>query len=379
MTAGRNPFHYGTPVEGKNFAGRRAELDALVERMRNGVSVVLLSPRRYGKTSLLRRAELELSGDRPAPAVIEVNVLRCGDVATLAGRLASAAYRTPGGRWHRVRSALPDFVRRLRVSPEVTFDADGRPVFSFSPALAPKAADDVIADVYAILASQADERAAVLVLDEFQAVIRLGSHLPDLLKGLADEYPAVVLVLAGSKRHMMERLVVSSEAPLYGMAQRMFLGPIPSDVMNAHLVERASTGGKHLSAAVAAVIVALAGPVPNDIQRLAFEAYGVAGDTIDEGAVSAGMAAGVAHEAAQYSERFAELSGTQARVLVALAGYDRSPTFSAEFARTVGAANASSVKRAIDALEMKELVVERDRLWVPSDPFLAAWLRGAGA
>jgi uncharacterized protein len=342
--------------------------------MRSQVSVVLLSPRRYGKTSLLRRAQLELRRDRRPPALIELNVLRCGDLATFASRLASAAYRTQGGRWHGAKDAVPEFLSQLRVSPEVGFDAEGRPAFSFTPSLPRKAADDVIADVYGLLASQAPERPAVLVPDEFQAVTRLGDHLPDLLKGLADEHPDVVLVLAGSKRHMMERLVVSTQAPLYGMAQRMFLGPIPEDVMMSHLLDRAAAVRKPMSWEVARMIINLAGPVPNDIQRLAFEAYGAAAGKIDPEAVHAGMAAGVAaHEAAQ----LAELSAAQARVLVLLASYDHPSTFSAEFARTVAVANASSVRRAIDALESKELLVEREHQWVPADPFLATWLRGA--
>src|SRR6202007_519399 len=73
---GANPFHYGTPVEGSQFTGRRQELEALLTRMRNGVNVVLRPPPRSGKTSLLHAVEARLARSRPAAAVIEVNVLR---------------------------------------------------------------------------------------------------------------------------------------------------------------------------------------------------------------------------------------------------------------------------------------------------------------
>ena len=51
-----NPFHYGSPVAGDRFADRKVEVDALVRRMLDGQNVIVLSPRRYGKTSLLQRS-----------------------------------------------------------------------------------------------------------------------------------------------------------------------------------------------------------------------------------------------------------------------------------------------------------------------------------
>jgi len=52
-----NPFRYGSPVTGANFTGRTVERQALVSGMSDGLNVSLVSPRRYGKTSLLLRAE----------------------------------------------------------------------------------------------------------------------------------------------------------------------------------------------------------------------------------------------------------------------------------------------------------------------------------
>ena len=69
MVTTRNPCHYGTPVEGEHFTGRRKELLA---RMRDGI----ISPRRYGKRSLLRAASARMSRWRPSPAVVEVNLQR---------------------------------------------------------------------------------------------------------------------------------------------------------------------------------------------------------------------------------------------------------------------------------------------------------------
>ncbi len=375
MTNSMNPFHYGSPVEGDQFVGREREINALVSRMRNHVSVVLLSPRRYGKTSVLLRAESILVKKRPA--LVHVNVLRCKDRAALAGALAGGAFRIPGARWHRARQAVPEFLARIRVKPTVAFTDDGRPVFEYGPRLAPPDADKITADIYALLSSEAAHRPAVLVLDEFQAITDYGEHLPRLLKSLADEHPSVSLVLAGSKRHLMERLVAAESSPLYGMTQKIALGPIPNDEMVGFLRERIATGRKRVTELVAELIVRVAGPVPNDIQRLAYESFEIAGREVTADVVAAGMDQAVAHEAPTYSEELQRRAPGQRRVLIQLAksGGSSSP-MSAAFATAVGLASAASVRKALHTLDADEAVIGRDGAWVVADPFFGAWLRG---
>jgi hypothetical protein len=247
----------------------------------------------------------------------------------------------PGGRWHRGRDA-----------------------------------DDLLADVYSLLGELARRRPAALVLDEFQAIVELGAHLPGLLKALTDAHPKVSLVLAGSRKHLMEQLVSTPSAALYNMAERIALGPLPEDVMSAHLCSRASAGRKPMSDAVARLIVELAGPAPNDIQRLAYEAYDAAGAIIDESAAHAGLAAAVSHDAPAYAERYELLSPGQRRVLAALADEPSEQPAGAAFLARTALANPSSVKKALDALMATELVTHRGRALTVADPFLAAWLRG---
>jgi hypothetical protein len=233
----------------------------------------------------------------------------------------------------------------------------------------------VLSDVYRLLGEEAEKRPAVLVIDEFQAATPIDDRLPDLLKGLADNYPTVSLVLAGSKRHLMEQLVVEQEAPLYGLAQRMALGPIAEAEMLAYLVERAAAGGRALSEKVAGYLLALAGPVPNDVQHLAYDAFEASGAVMDAGSVDAGMEAAVAHDAALFADALSRLSPGQARVLAAVAVDPPAEPYAAAFARMVGLANASSVRKALQPLQEDDVVVEREGRRVVADPFFAAWLR----
>ena len=371
--ASPNPYHYGTPVSGDQFAGREIELSALEQRMRDGINVVLTAPRRYGKTSLLARASDAMVAD--GAAVASVNVLACRDENSLASRLATAAYAARGGRWHRLRQAAAEFAKRLRVSPTVTFDGDA-PRFAFAPSLATAEADTVIEDVYALLAELAGRAPAVLVLDEFQAITDLGGHLPGLFKSLADTHPQVCLVLAGSRQHLMQRLVSDRGAPLYGLAERLALDVLPTPVMSDFLIRRAFAAGKSMSALAAARIIDLAGPVPNDIQHLAYETWGESGRSISVLDVEAALARTVQHEASSHADRYGGLAAGQRRVLTALAAGPSDEPYAAAFVRAAGLASGSSVGRALEALIAVELVVRRGGTYQVADPFFAAWLTG---
>jgi uncharacterized protein len=371
-SARANPYHYGTPVSGAQFAGREDETAALLNRMRDGINVVVISPRRYGKTSLLARATKLM--DEDGGAVVGVNVLRCRDVATFAAQLATHTYRIKGGRWHRLRQAVPEFLRRLRVSPSVTFDGD-QPKFSFAPTLSVEDADTVIADVYAVLDELAERKPAVLMLDEFQAITDLGAHLPALFKALADANPRVSLVLAGSKRHLMERLVVSADAPLSGMAERFALDVLPDDVMTDYLRRRAQAGGKPMSKDAAVHLLTLGGPVPNDIQQLAYEVFTIAERRIGADDVDRGLARAVEHEASLHADRFEALAPGQRRVLSELAAAPTTEPYSAAFARRVSLATAGSVRKALESLVADDLVSVRGGVYRAANPFFAAWLR----
>ncbi len=375
--APKNPFHYGTPVGGEQFVGREDEVGAVVGRIRDHVNVVLLSPRRYGKTSILLRAERELAPLKPA--IVHVNLFRSRDATGFAGALAAGAFRIPGGRWHRARQAVPEFLRRLRLRPGVDFDDEGRPRFSFGPGLAGREVDSVVADVFDLLAEQSSRGPAALVLDEFQAVVDFDEGLPAVFKAMVDENPGVSFVVAGSKQHLMERLFLERNAPLFNTAERIALGPIPDEEMVGFLCRRAASAGTAMSEATARLVVETAGPVPDDIQHLAYESFEAAqGAEIGRDEVGAGLATAVGRLENLYGDVYGLLAAGQRRVLSQLAEEPTSSPSSGDFVRRTGLANASSVKKALDALVDAELVAVRGGLRQVADPFLAAWLHGVG-
>lgn len=368
-------------MAGERFTGRRRELSALNARLSDHIGVVITAPRRYGKSSLIEQACLSLARSRPKPAIVKVNLLQAASLHSAAGVLVRGLYGVPGGAWHGMKEAVGTFVRRLHVSPTVSFDVAGQPSFSFSTQLSPSDIETVIGDIYATLNEVGVKRPAILVLDEFQAVEDLNPHLPQHLKALADTHRRVSLVLAGSKQHLMEALVLERGAPLYNMLQTIALGPIGPEDWIPFLLERAAGAGRPFASdAIAQAVWARSQPVPFDVQQLAYECFNQATRRIDLAVVDRAVEELIRHEAYSYAVILESLSAGQRRVLRALAEEAGGSAGSSEFAAAAGLADATSVRKALRILADREIVVRRPGSgWQVDDPFFAAWVRRGGS
>lgn len=340
--------------------------------MLTGNNVVLLSPRRYGKTSLLLRAIERVR--RRDGASGYVSLIRCSSRREVAEAVASGILNGPLSSLTRRRENLKELLRDLRVAPVLGVDSSGAFTLSFTTAATPMDWETVLGDALRLLSRRSGQRPTSLVLDEFQRVLEIDASLGGVFKAIADELHDTSFVLAGSKLHVMDRLASGPGAPLLGMGERIVLDVIPEEAMIAFLAGRATAAGKPMSPEVAALIYAAVDGIPNDVQRLAFEAFLVAGDAVNEEAVAIAMQRIVSHQSTDYAELYERLAPTQQRVLRTLACEPTGAVYSAAFLRETDVSNANSVRAALDVLEGRELVRRRDGAWIVGNAFLRAWL-----
>jgi hypothetical protein len=367
-----DPYHYGSPAGADHFCDREDALVDIESRMLSGANVVLLSPRRYGKSSLLLRAIDRVR--RRGGASGYVSLIRCSNRREIAEAVASGILNGPLSALTRRRENLKELLRDLRVAPVLGVDATGAFSLSFASASTPTDWDSVLTDSLRLLARRSQQRPTSLVLDEFQRVLEIDAAMGGVFKAIADELSSTSLVFAGSKLRLMERLASGPGAPLLGMGERFVLDVVPEDSMSRYLVHRATAGGKRMSANAAALIYAAVDGIPNDVQRLAFEAFLVAGDEIDEETVAIAMQRIVSHQSTDYAELYERLAPTQQRVLRALACEPTGAVYASVFLREADVTNPNSVRAALDVLEGRELVRRRDGVWTVSNAFFRAWL-----
>ncbi|MGD0322045.1 MAG: hypothetical protein ABSC00_10685 [Acidimicrobiales bacterium] len=371
----RPPYHYGAPVEPPWFCDREAEVAAIESRMRDGIHVFLLSPRRYGKTSLLFRAMTRFGegGGRVGYA----NLLLCTNEIEVASSVLSAVVEGVLSGPGRARHALEDVIRRLRVTPQLSVTTDGKVQLSFDPSVGRRVWRDVLEDALGLLEQTSDKRPSALVLDEFQVVAGIGAKgLGGTFKAVADRMRHVSLVFSGSHLSIMEKLTKARGAPLYGMGERIVLDVVPEAPMVSYLQRRARASGMRLSKVTAQRIYVLADTVPNYVQQLAFAAYELAGTSseITDVHVDKGLSAVTRRQAGDFAEKYEQLSPSQQRILKVLAAEPVSRVYTKSFLDAVDVANANAVTTALRVLGEREMVQRRGGKWAVVDPFLRYWL-----
>jgi hypothetical protein len=269
-----NPFVYGEVVPPAAFTDRDAELARLVADLEDGQKVFLISPRRFGKSSLVRQA-LRLLRRRQV-ASVEITVSSYSSyVAFLEGYVRAVLSL------EREAAAARSWIERLLgpLRPQVT----PRPARRGRPALdvafpAVRTARDVarLADeVFALPGRLADlaGRRLVIALDEFQDVARFdGGSIEQALRAAVQHQRRVGYVFAGSEPSLMERMV-GPRRPFYKAGPVLRLDRIPGDVFAAFVEDRFRSSGLRADPGLGAAIVDLAGNLPYDVQRLAHETW----------------------------------------------------------------------------------------------------------
>lgn len=271
---GDNPFVYGEIVTAAAFADREDERDRLGRDLAAGQKVFLISPRRYGKSSLVRDVMRGLA--RQKILTVEVTVAASSSYIGFLESYAQAlvAADTPMSRLTRWASEL------LRaVKPEIRLDADpyGKARFALSFPAVRTARDTarVAADVFALPGriAEARKQRLAIALDEFQAITAFdGGTVENALRAAVQEQRQVGYVFSGSEPSLMERML-GPRRPFYKAGPVMRLEKIDPAEFAAFIESRFLHSGIKPADGLGESIVDLAANVPYDVQRLAHETW----------------------------------------------------------------------------------------------------------
>jgi len=274
----QNPFVYGEVVPASAFVDRVTELDRLVRDLAAGQKVFLISPRRYGKSSLISRALAAMS--RKGAVTVEVTVSSFSSyVAFLEGYArALAAAETKADR---ARAWLRDAISstRIELSADARVDPSGPRGAAMRVAF-PNARTDrdisrLAQEVFALPARLAEtrRRKVVVALDEFQAIGGFnGGSVEHAMRAAVQHQREVGYVFAGSEPTLMERML-TPRRPFYKAGPVMRLDKIPADEFAAFIEGRFDASGMRPEPGLGMAIVDLAGNLPYDVQRLAHETW----------------------------------------------------------------------------------------------------------
>lgn len=372
-----NPFLYGALALDEAFTDRELEVAELRGDLLNGQDVVILAPRRFGKTSLVWRVAQELL--RKRVLVAQVDLMTTPTKERLAEKLAKTIHDDIASALYRAREAALGVFRGLRVTPRITLDPDDASVsFGFDVG---HRRGDIDATLERLLELPGElgaerRRRVVLVLDEFQEVIEIDPHLPRLMRSVFQRQPEVAHVYLGSKRHMLHRIFSDQNEPFWRSAKPIELGVIAPALFAPYVGERFRASGKAIAEDAVARILEITHGHPYATQELCYFVWEETPPrrTARLAEVDRGLAGALRAEHAHFSLLWDAAAGGQRSLLQALSAEPGRP-YTAAYRREHGLAAATNVQKALRALERRELVAQDpDRVTRISEPFFAEWI-----
>ena len=221
-----NPFKFGTIVEAEYFTDRVEEVAYIGQFLKSANHLVLISPRRFGKSSLVTKA-VKASGRK----YITVNLQRVTSVSDLSAKLLKEFFKVHP--LERVRHLITHF----RVIPTVSTNAvTGALDVSFQPGLDGAV---LLEDVLTLFErAHSETNRLIVVLDEFQEIREIASGLDRQLRSIMQEQKHINYVLLGSQESMMADIFENKKSPFYHFGELMRLGKLPRSDFHSYLSAR---------------------------------------------------------------------------------------------------------------------------------------------
>jgi hypothetical protein len=270
----QNPFVYGEVVPAAAFVNRVVERDRLIADLAAAQKIFLISPRRYGKSSLIRHALAAMA--KRGALTVDVTVSSFSSyVAFLEGY--ARGVMTAETKWDRARAWLREAIQSATA--EIRYEPGRSPLgahtVSFPGVRSDREVSRLAHEVFELPARLAEvrRRKVVVALDEFQAIGGFnGGSVEHALRAAVQHQREVGYVFAGSEPSLMERML-GPKRPFYKAGPVMRLEKIPADEFAAFIDARFARSGQRPEAGLGAAVVELAGNLPYDVQRLAHETW----------------------------------------------------------------------------------------------------------
>lgn len=221
-----NPFKFGTIVDGEFFTDRTAEIENIKHSLDGENHLILISPRRFGKTSLVKKTVSEMH--RPS---IFINMQKVVSVTDLASTILKEIFKKH--HWEKLKHELAHF----RVVPTVTADPLGEGVeVSFRVMTNPIVA---LEDAFGLLEKINDmDNRLIVVFDEFQEIAGIEKGADRRLRAILQEQKGINYIFLGSQESMMTEIFERKKSPFYHFGMLMYLKKIPYDDFRLYITER---------------------------------------------------------------------------------------------------------------------------------------------
>lgn len=343
-----NPFVFGKAAEGTYFTDRIEDAKRLHANLTHGINTILISPRRWGKTSLVKKVIADIN--RPDIKPVFIDIFQCKSEYEFYHAFASAVIKQTASRLDEWVETAKYFLSNI--SPKFSFGSDPMNDFSLSFEWNPK--DDTETDILQLPEKIAQKKDVHLVicLDEFQQIADFvdTQKFQKKLRSVWQHQQNVTYCMFGSKKHLMENIFNDKANPFYKFGDMMFLKKIPTEEWVPFICAKFQETGKIISPELASKICEATENLSSYVQHLAWIVWYKTDKVVTNKDVTAAIDDLLEQNKVFFQREVEQLSEFQLNFLRALAngvttGFSRKDIIKKY--RLESSANVQSVKKAL--------------------------------
>lgn len=367
-----NPFVFGSATSGEWFTDREEDVKRLLANFMHGVNTILISPRRWGKTSLVHKVSEKARSS--GVKVVNIDVFACRNDEEFYTLFATEIIKQTASKWEEWVSNAKQFLSGL--VPKISFGIDPMTDFSLSLDFSnPQYTEEVLNLPKKI----ADEKRVnvVVCLDEFQQVAEFESslHFQRKLRSALQLHKNVTYCLYGSKQHLMTNLFSKQSMPFYKFGDVMYLQKIDTHHWVEFICHRFKVSGKEISPGLAEKVCLTVENHSSYVQQLAWLLW----IQTDKKATDANFEAAYAdlfnQNSMLYFKYIDGLTAYQLNFLQALADDITSEFTKRDIMQKYQLGTVGNISRLKKSLESKELIDISGKTVSFNDPVFKLWFK----
>ena len=368
-------FVYGIAVTDYNFTGRSAETRRLKANFEAGINSILISPRRWGKTSLIDHVCRQFVDNDII--TVRLDIFGCKTEYDFYNMLAVAVLKQTASKVQLWMDEARDFLARL--TPKIGIPIDPTSEISVSLGITPEThTPEEILNLVETIATR-KKRHIVVCIDEFQQVGAFDNtkEVQAKLRSVWQHHHYTSYCLYGSKRHMMSKIFLNRSMPFYQFGDLLWLQKIPTNDWMDYIISHFETAGKHISEQMVERICETVDNYPSYVQHLALILLNhlPQGGSVTEDMMPSAISELISTNEALYMQQVEPLSGYQMNLLKAIVSGIHSGYNEKRVRSMFDLGSPSNMVRLRDALIERDLIYSEMQQLHLTDPVFGLWFK----
>lgn len=375
MRENEQSFVFGVSVSDYNFIGRKEEIRRLKMNFEEGINTILISPRRWGKTSLVRKV-CEVV-DRKKVIPVFVDIFKCKTEYEFYNALAEAVLKQTASKTELWMDNARDFIARL--SPKVSFSPEPNSEFALSLGISPKthAPEEILSLAEEI--AQKKQKRIVVCIDEFQQIGEMADSvsIQKRLRSVWQHQRLTSYCLFGSKKHTMMNVFQKRNMPLYQFGDFKFLDKIPTETWVEYIVQHFKDRQRTISTEQAAKICQLVDNYSSYVQQLSWLVFSLIdeGQVVTEEHLKQGVKDLLNSQEQLFMQQIEPLTAYQMNFLRCILSGHHDDFGETAVREEFQLGSVSNITRLKTALVDKDIVEMSGKRYYITDPVFALWFR----